>query len=114
MALIVEKKTGILDKLTSFRDTQMAKPKKEKIKVSFISNYFNELKEVSWPTKKQVLVWFFSILLITTLFTLAIVGVDTLFKASFEFVNCTSPKSKSLSLAQCASELPKNISSGTF
>jgi preprotein translocase SecE subunit len=114
MALIVEKKTGILDTLGNTQDTRPTKIKKEKIKKSFISTYFEELKDVAWPTWRQVLVWFAATLLVCVFFTYAIISFDHVFKALFKLVECSSPKGAGGSFNSCIQELPRNIFSGNI
>ncbi len=114
MAIIVDKKSGILDTLGNTQDTRPTKIKKEKVKKSFISTYFEELKDVTWPTGKQIIVWFFATLLVCVFFTYAIISFDNVFKAVFKFIECSSPKGLGTSFNNCVQELPRNIFSGTL
>lgn len=112
MALIVEKNSGILDTLGSTVDQTTKKIKGEKVKKSFISNYIDELRDVSWPSMKQIWRWFLAIIVVCTIMSFAILSFDNLYKGAFKFIECTSPKASSISVNECIKQLPKNVYSG--
>jgi preprotein translocase SecE subunit len=115
MALLVEKKTGIIDTLGLNNEVKPSKVKpKEKIKRSFISNYLNELKDVDWPTKKQSVVWFFTTIAVCSFLGTVILSSDRVYKSMFKLVECSSPKGSNVGIGQCLKELPKNILSDTL
>jgi preprotein translocase SecE subunit len=113
MALLVEKKSGIIDNLGSGIELPSSKKIiKEKVKKSFIKDYLSELKDVDWPTKRQTIIWFFTTILVCVTMGTLILSFDQVFKAGFKFIECSSPKGNNLQVGQCFSELPKNIFGG--
>lgn len=110
MAILEEKKTGIIDNFKQkVESITKKKENTDKVKKSFVKDYIEELKDVDWPTKKQIFTWFFTTIIICVALTSFILSFDNVYKAGFKFVQCTSPKGTNLQLSQCLSELPKNI-----
>jgi preprotein translocase SecE subunit len=114
MAILVEKKTGIIDTLGSGVELRKPKESKDKVLKGFISNYLAELKDVDWPTRKQTVIWFFTTIIVCGLLGTFILSFDQVFKGAFKFIECTSPKANNLSVGQCIQELPKNIFGGNL
>jgi preprotein translocase SecE subunit len=115
MALLVEKKTGIIDTLGGNNGAKASKIiPRDKIKKSFISGYIDELRDVSWPTIGQAITWFFTTLVVCTLLGTVILSFDQVYRGLFKFVECSSPKGTNVGLTQCLQELPKNIFQGNL
>jgi preprotein translocase SecE subunit len=113
MALLVEKKSGIIDTLGGGQEAKSSKMvKRDKIKKSFISGYIDELRDVSWPTITQAITWFFTTLVVCTLLGTVILSFDSVYRGLFKFVECSSPKGTNVGVGQCLQELPKNIFQG--
>lgn len=54
MAILEEKKTGIIDNFKQkVESISRKKENTDKVKKSFVKDYIEELKDVDWPTKKQ-------------------------------------------------------------
>ena len=115
MALLVEKKSGIIDTLGGGSEANASKlVKRDKIKKSFIAGYIDELRDVDWPTLRQAISWFFITLVVCTLLGTVILSFDQVYRGLFKFIECSSPKGTNIGIGQCLQELPKNIFQGNL
>ena len=106
---LVETKLVSDIKVEPLEEKIQAKPPKTK-KPTFISTTIDELKLVEWPNLKYITRWAGVIILFTIVLSLFMGGIDHIFTTGIKFVDCSSPQSGKRNLAECSTELIKNIS----
>jgi preprotein translocase subunit SecE len=120
MAIILKKNP--ITELVQDQKSDTKQTNKVDIKAVKKQSLWQEIKEsyvdISWPTIKQTWLWFLTTLFICFLLGFIVFYVDNIYKAAFNFVECSSPKAKNQLIidgklkSECFSDLPKQILNG--
>jgi preprotein translocase SecE subunit len=122
MALIIKKTTT--DNLMMTPNEAVVLPQSKAIlgnkksKSSWLTFFKTSLIDIVWPKANQVIGWFFAIIVVCVLLSIVMHFADNVYKASFNFIDCSSPASKNQLIVDgkvtntCFKDLPKQIING--